>query len=57
MEEAKILIKTVSGLSLNAILPIIGGQNKARFNFKKLNFERMAESEDDLYNVASSTAS
>jgi hypothetical protein len=57
MEKAKILLKKqFSGVPLNAISPIIGVQNKARFSFKKAELERLADSGDELYNVASNTA-
>jgi hypothetical protein len=50
------LKKQFSGVPLNAILPIIGVWNKAKFSFKKAELERLVDSGDELYNVASNTA-
>jgi hypothetical protein len=57
VEEAKILFKEqFSGVLLNAILPIIGVRTKPDLALKRLKLERLADSGDELYNVASSTA-
>jgi hypothetical protein len=56
MEKAKILLKKqFSGVPLNAFCALLEFRTKPDLALKKLNLERLADSRDELYNVASNT--
>jgi hypothetical protein len=54
MEKAKSLLKKFYGVPLNAFYPLLEFRTKP--DLKKLNLERLADSGDELHNVAGNTA-